>query len=99
MTHWRKRLKKGLLWPTDKPPSLTLNDWLAIGIIIITALLIYAVISGEQAHAGLAKAQAQQDIAERSIITLLEEKPLVLDKGTGMVALAKVEIAGEDGHE
>lgn len=99
MTTFDKRLKHGLRWSDHRPPGPTLKETLAATLAgLITALLIvlgYLFVSYQDAQAGMIEAQASQIKAEVALVTILNGDPLIIDKDSGAVALARVEVYGE----
>lgn len=95
MTTFHKRMKHGLRWSDHRAPGVTIEEIAAavFAALIVTAGYLY--VSYQDAQAGMMEAQARQVKAELSLIALLSEEPLILDKDSGMVALAKIETYGE----
>lgn len=95
MTTFHKRMKHGLRWYDHNAPAPTPKQIAAAAFaaLIVTAGWLY--VSYQDAQAGMMEAQDGQIKAEVALVTILNGDPLVLDKESGMVALAKVETSGE----
>lgn len=95
MTTFHKRMKRGLRWNNQTPPKPTANEIAATVFMVLLIVLAYLIASYRDAQAGMMEAQAKQIKAEVALVTILNGDPLVIDKESGMVALAKVEVIGE----
>lgn len=95
MTSINKRLKHGLRWSDHRapPPSAKQIASAVFSALIVTAGWLY--VSWSDAEAGMMEAQAKQIKTEVALVTLLNGDPLIIDKPSGTVALARVEVYGE----
>ena len=94
-TEIKNRLKHGLFWYGDTKPYPTLKQIAsaAFAALIVTAGWLY--VAWSDAEAGMIEAQAKQIKTEVALVTILNGDPLIIDKDSGTVALARVEVYGD----
>lgn len=91
---FQNRLKKGLRWPTEKPPPLTRAEWMVGTIFLLGYLLTYTTGSLGQAEASALKAEVGKQKVEAVTAALLNEE--VVTNDDGMAIKAKIETYGGD---
>jgi hypothetical protein len=91
----RKRLKHGLRWSDHRAPPPSVRQIAAAVFAALIVIIGYLFVSYKDAQAGMMEAQERQIKIEVAFVTLLNGDPVVLDKESGTVALAKVEVIGE----
>ena len=88
MTHWRKRLRHGLLWRTSKPPFPW--RWIGVALAGMAGYWLVCTITGAREAQALAEAaQAKQGRVEAVLIALLNEQ-VINDPGNHLAIKARI---------